>query len=64
MSQQNGLLNDTVLKIFKLAGLKKVEHVNPIIMMSLSKMFLAIRENGEVVKIWFHLIEDVVSDLR
>jgi hypothetical protein len=33
-------------------------------MMSLSKMLLAIHENGKVVKIWFHLIEDIVPDLQ
>jgi len=53
-------LNDAVLKVLKLAGLEKVEHINPVRMMSLSKTFLAIRENGTVVKIWFHLIEDIV----
>jgi hypothetical protein len=28
MSQKNGLLNDTVVKVSKVAGLKKVEHIN------------------------------------
>jgi hypothetical protein len=63
MSQQNGLINDTVLKVFRIAGLEKVEHINPIRMVSLSKTILAIRENGKVVKIWFHLIEYIVPDL-
>jgi hypothetical protein len=61
MSQQNRLLNDTVLKVLKPAGVKKVEHtrINPIRIMSLSKTFLAIHDNDTVVKIWFHLIEDL-----
>jgi hypothetical protein len=63
LSQQN-LLRDTVLKVLKLAGLKKVEHINPIRMMSLSNTFLAMHENGTVVKLCFHLIEDVVPDLQ
>jgi len=44
VSQQNGFLNDAVLKALKLAGLEKVEHINPTRMMSLSKTFLAICE--------------------
>ena len=64
MSQQNELRNNTVLKALKLAGLKKVEHINPIRLMPSSKTFLAMHENGTVVKIWFHFIEDVVTDLQ